>query len=139
VLGGAFEGKGVIIALYDRKRPTTGYHFAIQRRWGGFDVYCMLGQKCVFYGNEKPPERPPPILLDVVSTAPRPDWPVESRAVSAYDMRYIPYGDFYPDGTLDVVVRVNGEVVGSYTLAQGLGALPPMELPLPAISEKALQ
>jgi hypothetical protein len=125
-----FENKGVLIALYDRQRPTTGYHFAVLRQQGGTIAKQMLGEET---------SESWPVILDIVATAPKAGWPVESRPSSPYELHLVPYRDYSPDGSMDVVLRVNGEVINRFTVVPGQSSSHLVKLTLTAFTEKVLQ
>lgn len=136
ILDTDFEEIGVIIALYDRQRPTTGYHIAVMGEAGGFRARQMLGQQTVFRVGEQPPTGPEPVILDILATAPRPDWPVETRAVSPYQLRLISYRS--SQGATQIFLRVNGGDVGS-VIVDPTGVTPALtEVSLPPFAETAI-
>jgi hypothetical protein len=116
---------GAKVVLYDRKRPTTGYHMAVLRMWTGKAGVDMAG------GVQVPGR--PVVTLDIIATAPQPGWPVEHRDVSPYEVLSVSYSLFGQDGTLDLVVRVNGQIVSRYTLTRGEGTPLLRELQLPSL------
>jgi hypothetical protein len=143
-------GSSVLI-LIDQQRPSTGYHLAMLRPWSG-----DTARQIIIDGGVGDPERgsvdhrklaayqgPPPVLLDLIATAPRADWPVERRPVSPYQVRWIPIPDedprdSRPDQIVEYVVRINGQIVGRQTVVRGpqsawvempLAAFQPRQLP----------
>jgi hypothetical protein len=136
--------------LIDQQRPSTGYHLSILRLWTDDRVKQIL-----LDGGVGDPERvvgdhrklatyqgPTPVLLDLVATAPRADWPVETRPVSSYQRIVIPIPDEDPrdpgpDRTVEFVVRVNGQIVGRQTVVGGPQSAF-VELPLDPFQPRAL-
>jgi hypothetical protein len=142
-------GTGMGLVLIDQQRPTTGYHLAILRPWSDNSA-----RQIIIDGGVGDPERvtidprklaayqgPSPVLLDLIATAPRPDWPVETRPVSPYQVTLVPIPDedprdSRPDQIVEFVVRVNGQVVGRQTVVRGpQSAL--VELPLAAFQPRS--
>jgi hypothetical protein len=122
----------VELFLFDQPRPSTGYHLTLLRFW-----YSTTAKQILMDGGVGDPERvvldsrrlatyqgPPPVLLDLIATAPRADWPVETRPVLSYQRMSIPKPDEdprdgRPDERLEFVVRVNGQIVGRQTVVRG--------------------
>ncbi|MCH7745996.1 MAG: hypothetical protein IIC84_07990 [Chloroflexi bacterium] len=132
----------VLIFLYDRKRPTTGYHLSVINTWAGYGARLLLGEKTVFAIDD--PNKPPPgtgrTLMELETTSPRADWPVETRPVSSFVMWFINKTEFGPDGKLDFSLISNGEVLSRFDIVRDSASRDMIvELPLPAIKERVLR
>ena len=103
ILDRTLDDDNLLFALYDQQRPTTGYHLAVLHIWSGYAANQLLGEF---------PREHPAVILDVIATSPRPDWPVENRPVSPYTLNFIPEPFV---GVIDVFLWINGEEVGRYT------------------------
>ena len=134
VLDGEWDNVGVLVFLYDRQRPTTGYHFAFLRP----EYELRLGYepiKPVPVGTPRP-TGPRPVFLNILSTAPKPDWAVEQREVSPYQVRLISYP--FEGRANELVVQVNGEEVGRYTVDRAATSPSFKELTLASFEEMKL-
>lgn len=113
------DGSGMILAVYDRLRPTTGYHLAVIRQTSGYAARQMLGEQAVVGASEEFPERPPLVILDIISIAPKSDWPVERRPTSPYHLFPVPNWGFGTTNETDLVLRVNGEIMSREIVVMG--------------------
>jgi hypothetical protein len=101
----------VVVALYDRERPTTGYHLAVRQV---SEDYLPVSTSDGGFAY-----RPKAIILDVVATAPEPGWPVERRPVSPYlVMPAFPVRYFNDVSTIELVMRINDAEAGRYPLTK---------------------
>jgi hypothetical protein len=64
--------------------------------------------------------------------------PVEEREVSPLQVRKLWHDFFGPDGTLDLLLMVNGEQIGRHTITHSITE-PPLEIPLPEVEPRSLQ
>lgn len=141
VLDSDFGENGVMVALSDRQRPTTGYHFAILRAWGGSAAKQTLGEPTAFRKGEEPPPGIESVILDIVSTAPRDDWPVEERPVSPYVVSFLsfpPAADSTRAEEIQLVFRVNGEIIDSQTVSLTGNGQSLTELTIPSFEEASI-
>jgi len=88
----------IYLMLVDAKRPTTGYRYSL-------DTWTLDGGEL---GN---------LALNISTGEPRPEWQVQDRAVSAYQMVPLLIRDFDLDGVLHIGVNINGKEAGSVALA----------------------
>lgn len=128
-----YFGWAVVLLLIDQPQFSTGHHFAILRAWvGGNGARLIMDD-----GGVGDPERitreshklaaytgPTPMVLDLLATSPLADWPVETRQVSPYQVLVLSIPDeepqdSRPDQVVEVMVRVNGQVVGRQTVVRG--------------------
>ncbi|MCH7786240.1 MAG: hypothetical protein IIC22_01910 [Chloroflexi bacterium] len=131
---------GVLMFLYDRIRPTTGYRLSVIKSWSGTEARRVLGEKAAWYGDEKPPPGPGPRVMEFETSLPGADWPVENRPVSSFMMWYLPNSNFGSDGTLDFSVISNGEILSRFDIVRDPASRDMIvELPLPAIKERVLR
>lgn len=139
ILDRDFEDNGVMVALFDRRRPTTGYHFAVLRVRMGADPKEPSGQPLVAVRiGEEPPPGITPVILDIIATAPRADWPVENRPVSPYEVFYLSFpltAESTRADVMELFVRVNGEIIGSETVTRDGNSQSLTELELSAFNE----
>ena len=133
---------GVLIFLYDRKRPTTGYRLSVKNAWGGYEALLLLGEKAAWYSDDpdRPPPGPGPMVMEFETSLPRVDWPVENQPVSSFMMWYVSKASFGPDGILDFSVISNGEILSRFDIVRDPASRDMIvDLPLPAIKERVLR
>ena len=83
VLDRDFESQRMFVVLYDRQRPTTGYHFAVLRTTYSGAALTILGGEDDWTDANQLPETYP-VVLDIIATTPRDNRNVERRPVSSY-------------------------------------------------------
>ena len=131
---------GILIFVYDRIRPTTGYRLSVIKSWSGTEARRVLGEKAAWYGGEQPPPGPGPRVMEFETSLPGVDWPVENRPVSSFMMWYLPNSNFGSDGTLDFSVISNGEILSRFDIVRDPASRDMIvDLPLPAIKERVLR
>jgi hypothetical protein len=109
-----------VVALYDRRRPTTGFHIALVSVNSGAHALDIVGRALQPDDNV--------YVVDYVATGPRPNWPVEVREVSPYSV--YPLGWAPGERFKELVFRINNEIVGRHLVYREPNGLLHAEVPV---------
>lgn len=103
---GVFGDTLLTVAVFDKMRPTTGYHLAILYPKFGGEAQSLPQYTEITEADTTP------VIIEIVATAPRPDWPVERRPVSPFHVLVVPWWD-EQRSPLTLIFRINGEIVAT--------------------------